>query len=207
MTPTSQLSCSSLPRFRDRVRVWTVLGGTGWGLMPMTLVLIFSACSPGLTEAAKSHAKPFSSKLAPLFDDATDVCTPWSGSTEPWAAQERQITALRSQKSDIVAVGAVQEIVTSQVSGVRAQIALQFEVSTLLRGTKPDLPDGQTRVSLIVSAREDPRLARRLIRKKAILFLRWLPGDNPPFRWHLTCATEGVSKLVKTQLDERAKKE
>ncbi len=46
-----------------------------------------------------------------------------------------------------------------------------------------------------------------MIRRNAVLALRWLKGDSPPFRWHVTCATGGVLGLIEKHLEGRARKE
>jgi hypothetical protein len=175
-------------------------------LLLLLPLLVLTGCT-NLTNASKRFAKPWEVKLHALFDDTTDVCAPWAPSREPWAMREHELIAKRSQEADLVAVGQIREVVDT-VSGAKiTQAMLQFHVSKMLRGTKPDLPTASSRVTLLVSDSEDPKIPKRMIRRTAILYMRWLKTDDPPFRWHVTCATPGVIKLAKRHLDGRAKKE
>ncbi|MFH2009386.1 MAG: hypothetical protein ABI333_22535 [bacterium] len=172
-------------------------------LLPL---LALAGCSE-LTRASKKFAKPWEPRLHSLFNDSTDVCSPWAPSQEPWAVREHELIARRSLEADIVALGEIREVVDTLSGAKIRQAVLQFEVSEMLRGTRPDLTDGATRITLVVSNSEDPNVAKRMIRRKAILYLRWLKTDDPPFRWHLTCVTEGVTALARRHLRGRAKKE
>ena len=156
---------------------------------------------------SKVNARPWQPKLINLFDDATDVCAPWAASQEPWARREHENTAKRGLESDLVAVGQIEEVVDTLSGAAVKQVVLQFQVKKMLRGSIEDLPEGNGRLTLVVSRSEDGRIPKKMLRRTAVLSLRWLKGDDPPFRWHLTCATEGIIPIVKKHLKGRARKE
>lgn len=169
------------------------------------LALVLAGCP--VSKFSKKNARPWEPKLVNLFDDATDVCAPWVASIEPWARREHELTAKRCQAADLVAVGEIKEVVDTLSGAAVKQVVLQFEVKKMLRGNVEDLPDVSRRITLVVSRSEDARIPKKMLRRTAVLSLRWLKGDDPPFRWHLTCATKGVISLVKKHLKGRARAE
>ncbi len=174
-------------------------------LMGAGLTLLLVGCP--ISKFSKKNARPWEPKLSGLFDDATDVCAPWTNSSEPWAHREHELTAQRCQESDLVAVGQIEEVVDTLSGAAVKQVVLQFRVKKMLRGELSDMPNGNDRITLVVSRSEEARHSKKMIRRSAVLSIRWLKGDDPPFRWHLTCATKGVTDLVKKHLKGRAKKE
>jgi hypothetical protein len=169
------------------------------------LILLLAGCP--VSKYSKKNARPWEPKLGNFFDDATDVCAPWASSSEPWARREHELSARRAQESDLVAQGQIEEVVDTLSGAAVKQVVLQFQVGKMLRGDVDDLPDGRRRITLIVSGAEDAQVSKKMIRRNAILWLRWLKGDDPPFHWHVTCATGGVTALVKRHLQGRARKE
>ncbi len=169
------------------------------------LALLLTGCP--VSKFNKMNARPWQPKLAVLYDNATDVCSPWVASSEPWARREHELTARRCLETDLVAVGEIQEVVDTLSGAAVKQVVLQFHVKKMLRGNIEDLPDGKRRVTLVVSKSEDARIPKRMLRRTAVLSLRWLQGTDPPFRWHLTCATKGVVPLVKKHTQARNRKE
>jgi hypothetical protein len=169
------------------------------------LFLLLAGCP--VSKFSKKNARPWEPKLGNLFDDATDVCAPWASSNEPWARREHELSARRALESDLVAQGQIEEVVDTLSGAAVKQVVLQFQVGKMLRGNEDDLPDGKRRITLIVSGAEDAQVSKKMIRRDAILWIRWLKGDDPPFHWHVTCATGGVTTLVKRHLQGRARKE
>jgi len=179
--------------------------------IPVALVamalLTAAACGTRYTRASRLHAKPWTARLVPLFDDQNDICTPWVQSTEIWANNEQTLHTDRAQKADIVALGVVRDVVNTSSSASDAQVMFHFQVTELLRGTQPDLPDESPLVVLTVSKEQEKRITKRIIGKKAVLFLRWVKGGEPPFRWHVTCASSGVAKRTREILAARKRSE
>jgi hypothetical protein len=169
------------------------------------LALLLGACP--VSKFNKINARPWQPKLAVLFDNATDVCSPWVSSNEPWARREHELTARRCLETDLVAEGEIREVVDTLSGAAVKQVVLQFYVKKMVRGDLEDLPDGKRRITLVVSGSEDTRIPKRMLRRSAVLSLRWLRGDDPPFRWHLTCATPGVVPLVNKHVKGRSLKE
>lgn len=178
---------------------------TRWLVASCLVPLGLFACSTATTVASKKHAKPWESRLRALFDDQNDLCTPWLGSEEMWAVSERQQLTHRTFQADIITVGTVRALVRADAYGESKQAALQFDAEELLRGVQADLPEGNRRLLLPVSPEQQARVTNGIIGRQAVLFLRWLPGTSPPFRWHLTCATAGVAAETKTFLEARKK--
>lgn len=169
------------------------------------LTLLTTGCP--VSKFSKRYARPWEPKLNSLFDDATDVCAPWAASNEPWARREHELVAKRTAETDLVAIGQIAEVVDTLSGAAVKQVVLQFQVKTMLRGEPKDLPGGNRRITLVVSKSEESRFSKGMIRRDAVLYLRWLKGDDPPFRWHLTCATKGVIPLLKKHLKGRVRKE
>jgi len=169
------------------------------------LALVLTGCP--VSKFSKINARPWEPHLVNLFDDATDVCAPWAASNEPWARREHERMAKRCQTADLVAVGRIMEVVDTLSGAAVKQMVLQFEVKKMVRGNVDDMPNGSRRITLVVSKSEDARIPKKMLRRTAVLSLRWLKGDDPPFRWHLTCATKGVIPLVKKHMGGRARKE
>jgi len=174
----------------------------GWS----ALWLLLAAGCP-VSIYSKKSARPWAPTLAGLFDDSTDVCAPWAGSNEPWARREKELTAQRAQETDLVARGQIEEVVDTLSGAAVKQVVLQFQVQKMLRGGTDDLPDGKERITLVVSRSEDAAVSKKMIRRNAVLWIRWLKGDDPSFHWHVTCATKGVIPLVQRHLKGRARKE
>ncbi len=169
------------------------------------LALLLTGCP--VSKFNRKNARPWRPNLAVVFDDATDVCAPWVDSNEPWARREHELTAKRCLETDLVAVGEIREVIDTLSGAAVKQVVLQFHVKKMLRGNVEDLPDGNRRVTLVVSRSEDARIPKKMLRRSAVLSIRWLRGDDPPFRWHLTCATKGVIPLVLKHARGRRKKE
>lgn len=169
------------------------------------LAVLMAGCP--VSKYSKKKARPWQPKLVGLFDDATDVCAPWVASKEPWARREHEQTAKRTQETDLVAEGQIEEVVDTLSGAAVKQVVLQFHAQKMLRGSFADMPEGKPRITLVVSRSEDNRIPKKMLRRTAVLSIRWLQGDDPPFRWHLTCATKGVIPLVKRHLKGRARKE
>jgi hypothetical protein len=169
------------------------------------LALLLAGCP--LSKYSKKNARPWEPKLANLFDDATDVCAPWTTSIEPWARREHELMAKRCLETDLMAVGEIEEVVDTLSGAAVKLVVLQFYVKKMLRGIVADLPDGSRRITLVVSRSEDASIPKRMIRRTAVLSLRWLKGNDPPFRWHLTCATKGVIPLAQKHIMKRARRD
>jgi len=151
-----------------------------------------ASCGPHTTRAARSHARPWRPSLAALFDDQNDLCVSWATSDEVWAVNERTLHDRRVEQADIIALGKVGDIVTSDTPGARNQSVFHFRVTHLLRGTRPDLPQGRSELLLPISTEQEARVTRALVGKTSVLFLRWLRKGPTPFHWHLACAGRGV---------------
>lgn len=181
-----------------------------YSILPILLLVAAAACAAcgaTMSRASKKHAKPWDPKLAPVFDDSSDPCTPWMTSDEPWAIKERELLTQRGMKADIIAVGQVQDVEDTRFGSTTRQTTLSFLVSRILRGKESDLPGGQTTVLLSASRLEDAGALKRIMGKASLLFLRWLPGDKPPFHWHVACLSEGVLEYTKNVLRKRDEEE
>ncbi len=197
-----------LPGWRPRParsafhRCHAALLGLGlWALLGL------GACSPTVGVANARYAKPWHARLAPLFDDQNDTCLAWVHTTEIWAERERGLHTRRTKQADIIAVGSVRDELDSGTTVVDRQTTFQFQVTQLLRGTKQDLPDGSELVQLPLSKDQEERLTKIIRGKRAVLFLRWVKGGNPPFHWHITCASDGVVGRTQALLKARKKAE
>ncbi len=203
--PGNTMRTSTLPLHHTPQRSTITAGMLAALLTVAGLGLLLAGCP--VSSFNKRNARPWQPKLAIIFDDTTDVCAPWVDSTEPWARLERELTAKRCQETDLVAVGTIQEVVDTLSGAAIKQVVLQFQVNKMLRGNIADLPGGTSRVTLVVSRSEDARIPKRMLRRNAVLSIRWLRGEDPPFRWHLTCATKGVIPLVQKHTKARKRKE
>ena len=154
-------------------------------------------CAPGTTQAARSHARPWRASLAILFDDQNDLCVPWAQSQEVWAVNERTLHERRVLRADIIAVGTVKDLITSDTPGARNQNVFHFRVKTLIRGTRPDLPGGSRDLRLAIAKDQEARITRGIVGRPAVLFLRWVPKGTPAFHWHMACATPGVTERTR----------
>lgn len=179
-----------------------------WTLLPLLgLVALASACGPSLSEGSSRNARPWAANLASLFDDQNDTCTEWLGSFEPRADSEKHRLAQRAHKADIVAVGHVQAMVRADSLDESKLEGLQLEIREMLRGAATNLPAGGQRLLLPLSPEQESRITNGIIDQRAVLFLRWVPGSPPTFRWHLTCASPGVVEQTKTFLESRRRGE
>jgi len=179
----------------------TLLGSGLWA------VLVLAACSPTVGVANARNAKPWNARLAPLFDDQNDTCLSWVHTQEIWAERERGLHTRRTKQADIIAVGSVRDELETESTVVDRQTTFQFQVTHLLRGTEQDLPDGSRLVQLPLSKDQEERLTKAIRTKRAVLFLRWVKGGNPPFHWHITCASEGVVSRTQALLKARKQAE
>lgn len=119
------------------------------------------------------------------------------------ALDEKHQHAQRSVQADVVALGLVRAIVRTTAFGESNLATLQMDVEEMLRGVVSDLPEGTRRVLLPLSPEQEERVTNRIIGRRAVLFLRWVTGKDPPYRWHLTCASTGVAEQTRGFLEAR----
>jgi hypothetical protein len=181
--------------------VWLAL----LALLPLLPLLPIAAlgCGPRHSRASRHHARPWSADLAPLFDDANDVCTPWVGGQETWAKDEQEHHAARTRRADIVAHGVVRDLVDTGLSRANPQLSFHFHVEKMLRGELRDLPGAGRRVVLRIDPQQPSRLTRGIVGREAVLFLRWRPTGEPAFHWHVNCVVPGVVERTRALLRAR----
>ena len=141
-------------------------------LILLAIAVLLPSCGLTTSRTSKRNAKPWDPKLAPVFDDGSDPCTPWMSSDEPWAIKERELLTTRAKQADIVAVGRVQDVEDTSFGGANRQTTLTFLADTMMRGKKSDLPGGKYRVLLSASKLESASDLKRIMGKKSLLFLR-----------------------------------
>lgn len=120
-----------------------------------------------------------------------------------WLEEWEQSIAERCDRADAVAVITIMHLQTSTDLERRESYRLVGHVDLTRFGTVA------SELSLIVREGEDGYQSirgaeGRLLNQQFIAFVRWVEGDNGPVpRWHLSPATERVSRRVNTLLESR----
>jgi len=131
------------------------------------------------------------------FDDGlTQEPVPLEGRA-PNDVLDQRLFAQRLGFSDVVALVEVRQIYAKRRSLGRAEQFVRIEIVEILMGRL--LPGTQMEHELEVSVED--ALPAALSGQRLLLFLRWAPGERPPYRHHLTVAQPPTLAFVRALIE------
>lgn len=165
------------------------------------LVIVLGACGPknptGELRPPKD-APEFDTKFLRAFDDDYTAQKIQLSGRAPNDVKDQQLFAARLGYADIVAKCTVAQVwAKGRHQQGRKEQFLDVEIGDVLLGK---LPRGTTKEQLLPVASEDD-LPGELRGEELLLFVKWAPGEVPPYHHHLMPADEDTLAFIHALID------